>query len=140
VDVLLGGVFDKVVALEDGVTLDLVDGGDDAGGVDDGLKVLLGVVGDTNSTRLLLGELGHSLPGVDDGNVVLDEDVTVGEVAALLEGKVVVASLEGNGPVNEVQVEVVELELFKSAVQTLLNDSGVVLSVPELGCLGLISI
>jgi hypothetical protein len=37
--------------------------------------------------------------------------------------------------VDEVQVEVVELELRKAVVQSLLNNGGVVLGVPELGCL-----
>lgn len=39
VDALLLAVFDELVALENGVALDLVDGGDDAGGVDDGLEL-----------------------------------------------------------------------------------------------------
>lgn len=38
-DALLLAVFDELVALENGVTLDLVDGGGDTGGVDDGLKL-----------------------------------------------------------------------------------------------------
>ena len=38
-DALLLAVFNELVALENGVALDLVDGGDDAGGVDDGLEL-----------------------------------------------------------------------------------------------------
>ena len=135
VDVLLSGVLDQVVALENGVTLDLIDGRDDTGGVDDRLEVLDSVVGDTNGAGLLLGELGHGLPGVNNRDAVIDQDVTVGVVAALLQGEVVVTGLEGDGPVDEVQVEVVELELRKAVVQGLLNNGGVVLGVPELGCL-----
>jgi hypothetical protein len=39
VDALLGAVVDELGALEDGVTLDLVHGGGDAGGVDEGLEL-----------------------------------------------------------------------------------------------------
>jgi hypothetical protein len=61
VDALLAGVLDEgVVLLEEGVTLDLVGGGDDAGGVDDGLEVLGGEVGDADGAGLGLGELDHS--------------------------------------------------------------------------------
>lgn len=38
-DALLLAVFDELVALENGVALDLVNGGDNAGGVDDGLEL-----------------------------------------------------------------------------------------------------
>lgn len=43
-DALLLAVLDQVVALEDGVTLDLVGGGDDAGGLDEGLDLLPSIV------------------------------------------------------------------------------------------------
>lgn len=43
VDALLLAVLDQLGALEDGVTLDLVGGGDDAGSVDDGLELEQGV-------------------------------------------------------------------------------------------------
>ena len=43
VNVLLLAVLDQLGALEDGVTLDLVGGGDDAGSVDDGLELEQGV-------------------------------------------------------------------------------------------------
>jgi hypothetical protein len=134
VDALLGGVLDQLRALENRVTLNLVGSGDNASGVDDGLEVLDGVVGDTNGAGLGLGQLDHGLPGVDDGDVVLDLDVTVGESAGGVGGEVVVAGGEGDGPVDEVQVEVVELQLSKAIVESLLNDGGVVLGVPELGC------
>lgn len=38
-DVLLLAVLDQVIALQDGVTLDLVDSGNDASAVDQGLKL-----------------------------------------------------------------------------------------------------
>lgn len=127
-DVLLGGVFDQVVALKDGVTLDLVGSRDNTGGVDDGLEVVNGVVGDTDSAGLGLGELGHGLPGVDDGDVVHNEDIILA-----LQREEVVAGLEGDGPVDEVKVEVFELKLGETLIKGLLDNSGVVLGVPELG-------
>lgn len=132
-DVLLGGVFNHVVALEDGVTLELVGSWDNTGGVDDGLEVGNGVVGDTDSAGLGLGELGHGLPGVDDGDVVHNEDIAAFGIALGLQREEVVASLEGDGPVDEVKVEVFELELGKTLVKGFLDNSGVVLGVPELG-------
>jgi len=128
VDVLLGGVFDQVVALKDRVTLDLVGSRDNTGGVDDGLEVVNGVVGDTDSAGLGLGELGHGLPGVDDGDVVHNEDIILA-----LQREEVVAGLEGDGPVDEVKVEVFELKLGETLIKSLLDNSGVVLGVPELG-------
>lgn len=132
-DVLLGGVFNHVVALEDGVALELVGGRDNTGGVDDGLEVGNRVVGDTDGAGLGLGELGHGLPGVDDGDVVHDEDIAAFGIALGLHREEVVASLEGDGPVDEVKVEVFELELGKTLIKGLLDNSGVVLGVPELG-------
>lgn len=132
-DVLLSSVFDQVVALENGVTLDLVGSRDNTSGVDDRLEVVNGVVGDTDSAGLGLGELGHGLPGVDNGDVVHDEDITAGSIALGLHREEVVAGLEGDGPVDEVKVEVFELELGKALIKGLLDNSGVVLGVPELG-------
>ena len=58
-DALLLAVLDQVVALQGGMTLDLVGGGDNTGAVDEGLEVGDGVVGDTDGACLALGELGH---------------------------------------------------------------------------------
>lgn len=83
VNVLLLAVLDQVVALQDGVALNLVGSGDDTSAVDDGLElsrgqhgfpismsmmrgftnVLNGVVGDTDGADLALGELGHGCNG-----------------------------------------------------------------------------
>lgn len=41
-DALLLAVFNELVALENGVALNLVDSGDDTGGVDDGLELFEG--------------------------------------------------------------------------------------------------
>lgn len=77
VDALLTAPLDKVGLEEAGVALDLVGGGGDTGGVNQGLEVLLGVVGYTDGASLLLVELGHGSPGVDDGDAVEHLDVTV---------------------------------------------------------------
>lgn len=50
---------DELGAGETGVALDLVGGGSDAGVGDDGLELLNGEVGDTDSAGLGLGELSH---------------------------------------------------------------------------------
>lgn len=102
VNVLLLAVLDELWLEETGVALDLVGSGGDASAIDDGLEVLLGVVGDTDSTRLLLGQLCHGLPCVDDGDVVEHLDVL-----ALEREEVVVdiaALVESDGEVDEVKV------------------------------------
>lgn len=58
--------------------------------------VLNCVVGNTDSTGLALGELGHGLPGVNNGNAVIDFDIALGDRAVLDERKVLVAGLESN--------------------------------------------
>ena len=63
------------------------------------------VVGDTDGAGLALGELGHGLPGVDDGDVVVDHDITALNGAVLDEGEQLGAGGEGNGPVDEVELE-----------------------------------
>jgi hypothetical protein len=102
VDVLLLAVLDKLWLEETGVTLDLVGSGGDTGAVDEGLEVFLGVVGDTDSTRLLLGQLCHGLPCVDDGDVVEHLNILT------LQGEEVVvyiaALVESDGEVDEVKV------------------------------------
>lgn len=100
-NVLLLGVLDQgVVLLEEGVALDLVDGGGDTSGVDDGLEVLDGEVGDTNVLDLGLGKVDQGLPGVDQGDALVEVDLTLGG-----EGEELVAILlEGNGPVDEVEL------------------------------------
>jgi hypothetical protein len=55
VNVLLLAVCDKFWLEQSWVALDLVGSGCDAGTIDQGLKVLFGVVGNADSARLLLG-------------------------------------------------------------------------------------
>jgi hypothetical protein len=102
VNVLLLAVLDELWLEETGVTLDLVGSGGDTGAVDEGLEMFLGVVGDTDSTRLLLGQLCHGLPCVDDGDVVEHLNVLT------LQGEEVVvyiaALIESDGEVDEVKV------------------------------------
>ena len=66
--------------------------------------VLNHVVGDTDGAGLALGELGHGLPGVNDGDAVVNVAVTALDVAAGLEGEELAAGLEGDGPVDEVEL------------------------------------
>ena len=133
VNTLLTAPLDEVGLEEAGVALDLVGGRDDTSAVNQSLEVLLGVVGDTDSASLLLVELGHSLPCVDDGDGVKHLDVTV-----LLEREEVLVNIlllvESDREVNKVQVEVVEAELSKAVVESRSDVVGPVLGVPELGC------
>jgi hypothetical protein len=131
VNTLLAAPLDEVGLEETGVALDLVGGGGDTGAVDEGLEVLLGVVGDTDSAGLLLVELGHGLPCVDDRDAVEHLDV------AVLEGEQVLVDIAGlvesDGEVDEVQVEVLEAELSKAVIKGGSDVLGSVLRVPELG-------
>jgi hypothetical protein len=133
VDTLLTHPLDEVGLEEARVALDLVGGGCDASLVDQSLEVLLCVVGDTNSAGLLLVELGHGLPCVDNGDRVEHLDITVG----LKREKVLVniaLLVESNGEVDKVKVEVVEAKLSKAVVEGRSDIVGPVLRVPELGC------
>ena len=56
-------------------------------------------VGDTNGARLLFGKLGHGLPGVDNGDVVVNCRVVLGDKREEFR-----AALEGHGPVHEVEL------------------------------------
>ena len=132
VDALLAAPLDEVGLEQAGVALDLVGGGGDTGGVDQSLEVLLGVVGDTDGAGLLLVELGHGGPGVDDGDAVEHLNITVvGEREQVLVD--ITCLVESDGEVDEVQVEVVEAELSKAVVKGGSDVLGSVLRVPELG-------
>jgi hypothetical protein len=66
VDVLLCAVLDELRLEKAGVTLDLVGRRCDTGAVNERLEMLFGVVGNTNSSCLLLVKLSHGLPCVDN--------------------------------------------------------------------------
>lgn len=116
------------------MSLDLVDGGDDAGGLDDGVDVLDGEVGDTNVLDLGLGQGDDGLPGVDERDAIIELDL-VGLVGG--QGEEVAAHVadegEGDGPVDQEEVEVVELQLGEGVVEGLLDVLGAVRIVPQLG-------
>lgn len=135
VDALLLGVGDQgVVLVEARVALDLVDRGDDARGLADGLEVLDSEVGDADVPDLALGEGDQGLPRVDQRDAVVEGDLArlllvLGEqhlADGALQG-------EGHGPVDEVEVEVVELQLGEGVVEGLLDVLGAVGVVPQLG-------
>jgi hypothetical protein len=88
------------------------------------------VVRNTNGAGLALGELGHGLPSINNGNAIIDFDIAPGDSAVLDEREVLVAGLEGNGPVHEVKVKVVEFEFSKAVIESLLDNVGVMLAVP----------
>lgn len=66
-----------------------------------------GKVGNPNRAGLGLGQLGHGLPGVHDGDGVIDGRFVL---VLLLQREQIGAGLESNGPVNEV-------ELLRSATE-----------------------
>lgn len=90
------------------------------------------MVGNTNGTGLGLGKLGHGLPGVDNGDGVVN-----GNIGVIGEGEQFGAGLESHGPVHEVEVEVGELELGQTLIEGSLDIVGVMLGVPQLGGLEL---
>lgn len=133
VDTLLTHPLDEVSLEEAGVTLNLVGSRCNASLVDESLEVLLSVVGDTNGAGLLLVELCHGPPCVNNGDRVEHLNVTV--VAEREEVLVDIALLvERDGEVDKVKVEVVEAELSKAVIESRGNIIGLVLRVPELGC------
>lgn len=110
-DVLLLEVLDQGKVEDARVTLNLVDGRDDASVVDDGLELLDGEVGDTDGASLGLGKLANSLPGLGDGNGLVD----VKESSVVL-GEEVGASLKANGPVDEVELRKVVSIVFSAII------------------------
>lgn len=131
VNVLLLAVLDQLWLEEARVALDLVGSRHNARAVNQGLEVLLGVVGDTDRAGLLLGELCHGLPCVHNGDVVQHLDVLA------FQGEEVVVDIrslvKGDGEVDQVQVKVVEAELSQAVVESCWYVLRAVLRVPELG-------
>lgn len=135
VDALLLGVGDQgVVLVQAWVALDLVDRGADAGGFLDGLEVVDGEVGDTNVPGLALGERDQGLPRVDQGDAVVEGNLAL-LFLVLGEEHLTDGTLQGEGdrPVDEVEVEVVELQLGECVIEGLLDVLRAVGVVPQLG-------
>lgn len=132
VNVLLLAVLNQLWLEEAWVALNLVSSRCDTSAVDDGLEVLLGVVGNTNCAGLFLRQLCHGLPCVDNGDVVEHLDILA------LHGEEVVVNIaalvKGNGEVDKVEVQVVEAELSQAVVESRWHILRAVLRVPELGC------
>ena len=100
-----------------------------ASAVNERLQMLLGVVGHADSTRLLLGQLSHSLPSVDNGDIVEHLDVAI--VRQREEVVVYIATLvEGDGEMHQVQIEVVEAQLSQTVVESTRHILGAMLRVP----------
>lgn len=107
VNVLLLGVGDELLAGENRVTLDLVDGRDEAGLLNQRLEILVCEVGNTNGADLALGELVDSLPCLAVGDRVVDVNlVGVGSGREQIRVRVL-SRAEVDRPVDEVEVEVV---------------------------------
>lgn len=87
-----------------------------------------------------------TLPGVHNGNTIINDHITALDGAVGNEGEVGLALLEGNGPVNKVElyrsatkqmseraiesyIEVVKLELSKAGIQRSLDDFRTVLAI-----------
>jgi hypothetical protein len=133
VDVLLLAELYELRLEKTRVTLDLVGSGCDAGAVDESLQVLLSVVGNANSASLLLGQLCHRLPCVDNRDVVKHLDV-----ASILQREKAVVRVarlvESNGEMHKIQVEIFETELGKAVVESCGDILRAMLRIPELGC------
>lgn len=120
VNVLVRTELDELWLEKAGVALDLVRRRGNAGTIDDCLKVLLGVIGYTNSARLLLVQLCHCLPCINDRNIIKHLHILIGMIRALLKGEELVVRVlglvEGDREMYEVEVEVLETELGKAVV------------------------
>lgn len=65
------------------------------------------MVGNANGTDFVFGEHNHGLPSVDYGDGVFDNDISAFDGAVLNEGEVFVTGLEGDRPVNKVELTMV---------------------------------
>lgn len=63
--------------------------------------VLNGEVGDTDGADLGLGQLSYGLPGLDDGDVLVEQDLSALGVL----GEETAAGGKGNRPVDEVELQ-----------------------------------
>lgn len=133
-DALSLGKVEEVLLDEVGVVLDLKSGGADLGVAEEVVQELGLEVGDANALgETLLDERLHGRPGLLDGglggaNLALAIKVPAGRVAD--RG---VDVLEGDGEVDQVEIEVLETPVGKLLADNGLDAVAVVEGVPELG-------
>ena len=132
VNVLLLGVSNELLAGEDRVSLDLVDGGNEISLLNEGLQCLICEVGHTNGADLALRQLVDGLPCLAVRDRVVDVDFV--RICGGREeiGVRILAWAEVDGPMDEVKVEVVELKLGESVIEGGLDVGGIVLGIPQL--------
>lgn len=114
VNVFLLAVLHKFWLEKTRVALDLVGRRCNTSSVNECLEVLLGVVGDTNSSSLLLRELGHGPPCVHNGDIIEHLDVAIRLVRLCLHGEKVLVGVFG---LVESDWEMDQVELFRSELQ-----------------------
>lgn len=130
-NVLLFGELNELWLEETWVTFDLVGSGCNASAVNESLEMLLGVVGDAYCAGLLLGQLRHRLPCVDNRNIVEHLDIVTLEREQVLVD--VTALIESYGEMHKVEIQVFETELRQAIVKRGWYILGAMLRVPELG-------
>jgi len=131
---LLGKVKEKLLN-EVGVVLDLEGSGADLGVAEEVVEELGLEVGDTDALgQTLLDEALHSGPGLLDGGLAgADLGASIIVVPARGVADRGVDILEGDGEVDQVEVEVVDAPVSKLLANNGLNTLAVVEGVPELG-------
>ena len=112
---------------EIGVRFDLNDGGPDAGGLVERLEFVERDVGEADGAAFaVVDESFEGTPSVEESGFGIVDDVAV-FVARVL----VVAGLEGEGRVDEVEVEVGELKAGEAGFEGGFDAVGTVIGVPE---------
>lgn len=112
------------------MTLDLIHSWHDPGRLDDLLQVLDREIADPDRLDLLclLGDPDHLLPGSDDTrSIFVERLLSIGT-----DGLKGLSGLEGDGPVDEVDVKVGSSELFEREVEVGLDVLWTVGGVPQL--------
>lgn len=127
-DALLRTVVHQAQVRDQRVALDLVHGRGHASGLDDLVEHLHGEVGDADRLRLALWQLQHRLPGVDQRDVHVEIHLLT--AGTLLGHQLAAILLEGNRPVDEVQVKVVEVKLLQTLVESRGDSLRAVVDVP----------
>lgn len=130
-DVVLLAELDQLLVGQEGMDLDLVDGGLDLCEGQELLQTVDGPVGDTNGTGLAASiNLLHGAPcglGVLS-ELLLDDVLAIGTDLGL----VVLVLLSSNGPVDEEEVNVVEAEVLERVLERPLDLLRLVEVVPDL--------